>query len=266
MSDAQQGGGLWQTIKPELIKLLTVGLLGSLLSAAFGYVTWVRDKRLARLEANINDAEQIHTDAIGLAHERWYRGFRLLDELSQSVSPHSGHGDRLNEAEKSYEDVLVKWNVSDGTLLSRIDMAVDGALGNSTLVSLRDISKVDCHKQFFQDAAGQEIIELNRLSVKTWHIAMSHCFIELNDSIRKVRGDLDDKGVPVNTKSFLEDVKNAQMMSSDFYVNESLYRTNFLQRLKELKTNEAVYYADVGGIKDLLKLNRDEDGRVIPVN
>jgi hypothetical protein len=95
---------------------------------------------------------------------------------------------------------------------------------------------------------------------------MSHCFIELNDAIRKVREHLDDKGMPDNTKSFLEDLKNAQRMSSDVYVNESLYRANFLQRLKELKTNEAVYYADVGGIKDLLKLNRDEEGRVIPVN
>jgi hypothetical protein len=153
MAEAPGGGGLWQTIKPELIKLLTVGLLGSILSAAFGYATWVRDKRLARLESNITDAEQIHMDAVALAHERWYRGFRLLDELSQSVSPRAGHEDRLKEAETSYEDVLVKWNVADGTMLSRIDMAVDSALGNSTLVSLKDISKVDCHKQFLQDAA-----------------------------------------------------------------------------------------------------------------
>jgi hypothetical protein len=266
MAEAPGGGGLWQTIKPELVKLLTVGLLGSILSAAFGFVTWVRDKRLARLEANIADAEQIHTDAIALAHERWYRGFRLLDELSQSAPPRAGHQERLKDAEKFYEDVVVKWNVTDGTLLSRIDMAVDSALGNSTLVSLRDISKVNCHKQFFQDDGGQEIPELNRLSVKTWHIAMSHCFIELNDAIQKVRDHLDDKGVPEDIKNFQEDVKNAQETSSDVYVNESLYRTNFLQRLKELKTNEAVYYVDVGGIKDLLKLNKDPEGRVIPLN
>ena len=233
MADADEKRGLWQAIKPELIKLLTVGVLGSILSAAFGYVTWVRDKRLARLEGNITNAEQIHTDAIALAHERWYRGFRLLDELSQSVSPRQGHDDHLKAAATSYEDVLVKWNVADGTLLSRIDMAVDSALGNSVLVSLKDISKVDCHREFFQDTNGQEIAELNRLSVKTWHIAMSHCFIELNDAIRKVHEHLDDKGVPDNTKSFREDLKTAQMTSSDVYVNQSLYRTNFLQRLKE---------------------------------
>jgi len=77
---AEEDTGLWETIKPDMVKLLTVGVLGSILSGAFGFATWVRDKRLARLEENIKNAEQIHSDAIALAHERWYRGFRLLDE------------------------------------------------------------------------------------------------------------------------------------------------------------------------------------------
>jgi len=98
-----------------MVKLLTGGVLGSILSGAFGFATWVRDKRLARLEENIKNAEQIHSDAIALAHERWYRGFRLLDELSQSAAPapRPGSDDRLKEATRIYDDVLTRWNVVD---------------------------------------------------------------------------------------------------------------------------------------------------------
>ena len=41
-----------------------------------------------------------------------------------------------------HDDLLTKWNVGDAPLLSRIDMAVDSALGNSVPVSLRDISRL----------------------------------------------------------------------------------------------------------------------------
>src|SRR5512136_3292690 len=102
--------GLWKTVKPDIVKLLTVGVLGSIVSGVFGYVTWVRDKRLARLEENIKNAEQIHTEAIALAHERWYRGYRLLDELVQAPAPLPGHDDRLRDALKIYDDVMTKWN------------------------------------------------------------------------------------------------------------------------------------------------------------
>jgi hypothetical protein len=135
---AEEDKGLWETIKPDMVKLLTVGVLGSVLSGVFGFATWVRDKRLARLEENIKNAEQIHLDATALAHERWYRGFRLLDELSQSAAPRPGHDDWLKEATRIYDDVLMRWNVADATLLSRIDMAVDSALGNSVPVSFQD--------------------------------------------------------------------------------------------------------------------------------
>ena len=55
---AEEDKGLWETIKPDMVKLLTVGVLGSVLSGVFGFATWVRDKRLARLEENIKNAEQ----------------------------------------------------------------------------------------------------------------------------------------------------------------------------------------------------------------
>lgn len=263
---AEGDKGLWETVKPDIVKLLTVGLLGSILSGAFGFVTWVRDKRLARLEENIKNAEQIHSDAIALAHERWYRGFRLLDELSQSAAPHPGHDERLKEATKIYDDLLTKWNVGDAPLLSRIDMAVDIALGNSVPVSLRDISKINCHNALFRDSHGDEVPELNRLSVKTWHIAMSHCFIQLNDAIQTVRNHIGENGQPDDLKGFLEDLKTAQAMSGDVYVNVSLYRTNFLQRLMELKAKEVVYYAEPGTLEAYFKLKRNADKSLIPVN
>ena len=232
-----------------MVKLLTVGVLGSVLSGVFGFVTWVRDKRLARLEENIKNAEQIHLDAIALAHERWYRGFRLLEELSQGGAPRPGHDDRLKKATKIYDDVLTKWNVADATLLSRIDMAVDSALGNSVPASLRDISKIDCHNAFFRNSEGQEVPELDRLSVKTWRIAMSHCFSQLNDAIRTVRNHIGDNGKPDNLKNFFDDLKTAQAISGDVYVNASLYRTTFEQRLMELKAKKCVYYAEASKLE-----------------
>jgi hypothetical protein len=226
----------------------------------------VRDKRLARLEENIKNAERIHLDAVALAHERWYRGFRLLDELSQTASPRPGHDERLKEAEKIYDDVLTRWNLVDATFLSRIDMAVDSALGNSVPVSLRDISKISCHNAFFRNARGDEIHELNRLSVKTWHIGMSHCFIELNDAIKTARNHLDGTGKPDNAKNFIDDLKVAQKISGDVYVNESLYRTTFEQRLMELKAKEVVYYGEASGLQDYFNLKRNPDQSLIPVN
>ncbi|SFK68986.1 hypothetical protein [Methylocapsa palsarum] len=262
----EESKGLWQTIKPDIVKLLTVGVLGSVLSGMFGFATWVRDKRLARLEENIKNAEQIHLDAIALAHERWYRSFRLLDELSQTASPRPGHDDRLKDAAKIYDDVLTRWNLVDATFLSRIDMAVDSALGNSVPVSLRDISKIDCHNAFFRNAHGDQIRELDRLSVKTWHIGMSHCFIQLNDAIKTVRNHLDGNGRPDNPKLFLDDLKIAQTISGDVYVNASLYRTTFEQRLMELKAKEVVYYAEASKLQDYFNLKRNADQSLIPVN
>jgi hypothetical protein len=265
---AEEDTGLWETIKPDMVKLLTVGVLGSILSGAFGFATWVRDKRLARLEENIKNAEQIHSDAIALAHERWYRGFRLLDELSQSAAPapRPGSDDRLKEATRIYDDVLTRWNVVDAPLLSRIDMAVDSALGNSVPVSLRDISKIDCHNAFFRNSHGDEVPELDRSSVKTWHIAMSHCFIQLNDAIQTVRNHMGENGKPDNLKNFLDDLKTAQAISGDVYVNASLYRTTFLQRLMELKTKEVVYYAEASKLEAYFNLKRNADKSLIPVN
>jgi hypothetical protein len=141
----------------------------------------------ARLEENIKNAEQIHSEAIALVHERWYRGYRLLDELAQAPAPLPGHEDRLRDVLKTYDDVLTRWNVDDATLLSRIEMSVDSALGNAGPVSLRDISKIDCHNPFFRDSFGKELPELDHLSVKTWHIGMSHCFGQLNDAIKDTR-------------------------------------------------------------------------------
>ena len=205
-------------------------------------------------------------DAIALAHERWYRGFRLLEELSQGAAPRPGHDDRLKEATKIYDDVLTKWNVADATLLSRIDMAVDSALGNSVPVSLRDISKIDCHDAFFRNSEGQEVPELDRLSVKTWHIAMSHCFSQLNDAIRTVRNHIGDNGKPDNLKNFFDDLKTAQAISGDVYVNASLYRTTFEQRLMELKAKEVVYYAEASKLEAYFNLKRNADNSLIPVN
>ena len=263
---AEEDKGLWETIKPDMVKLLTVGVLGSVLSGVFGFATWVRDKRLARLEENIKNAEQIHLDATALAHERWYRGFRLLDELSQSAAPRPGHDDWLKEATRIYDDVLMRWNVADATLLSRIDMAVDSALGNSVPVSLRDISKIDCHNAFFRNSHGDEVLELDRLSVKTWHIAMSHCFTQLNDTLRTVRNHIDENGRPDNLKNFLDDLKTAQSISGDVYVNASLYRTTFEQRLMELKAKEVVYYGEASKLEAYFNLKRNADNSLIPVN
>jgi hypothetical protein len=263
---AEEDKGLWETIKPDMVKLLTVGVLGSVLSGAFGFVTWVRDKRLARLEENITDAKQIHSDAIALAHERWYRGFRLLNELSQSATPRPGHGERLKEAMRIYDELLTRWNVGDATLLSRIDMAVDSALGNSVPVSLRDISKIDCHNEFFRNSQGDEVPELDRLSVKTWHIAMSHCFIQLNNAIQTVASHIGESGKLDNLQNFLDDLKTAQAISGDVYVNESLYRTTFLQRLMELKAKEVDYYAEPSKLEAYFKLKRNTDNSLIPVN
>lgn len=263
---AQEDKGLWKTIKPDIVKLLTVGVLGSILSGVFGFATWVRDKRLARLEENIKNAEQIHSNAIALAHERWYRGFRLLDELSQSAAPRPGHDDRLKEATRLYDDVLTRWNIGDATLLSRIDMAVDSALGNSVPVSLRDISEIDCHNAFFRNAHGDEVAKLDRLSVKTWHIAMSHCFIQLNDAIRTLRKHIGENGKLDNLENFLADMETAQAISRDVYVNASLYRTTFLQRLMELKAKEVVYYAETSKLDAYFNLKRNPNKTLIPVN
>lgn len=263
---AEEDKGLWATIKPDIVKLLTVGVLGSVLSGVFGYATWVRDKRLARLEENIKNAEQIHLDAIALSHERWYRGFRLLDELSQSTAPRPGHGDRLKEATRIYDELLMRWNVGDATLLSRIDMAIDSALGNSVPVSLRDISKIDCHNAFFRNSHGDEVHELDRLSVKTWHIAMSHCFGQLNGAIQTARNHIGETGKLDDPKSFLDDLKTAQAISGDVYVNAALYRTTFLQRLMELKAKEVVYYAETSNLEAYFKLKRNEDNSLIPVH
>jgi hypothetical protein len=123
-------------------------------------------------------------------------------------------------------------------------MAVDSALGNSVPVSLHDISKIDCHNAFFRNSHGDEVPELDRLSVKTWHIAMSHCFSQLNDAIRIVRDHIGENGKLDNPKNFLDDLKTAQAISGDVYVNASLYRTTFEQRLMELKAKEVVYYAE----------------------
>jgi hypothetical protein len=224
------------------------------------------DMGLARLEDNIKNAEQIHLDAIALAHERWYRGFRLLDELSQGAAPRPGHDDRLKEATTIYDDVLTKWNIADATLLSRIDMAVDSALGNSVPVSLRDISKIDCHNAFFRNSQGDEIPELHRLSVKTWHIGMSHCFGHLNEAIQIVRNHIGEDGKPDNLKNFLDDLKAAQAISGDVYVNASLYRTTFEQRLMELKAKEIVYYAEASKLEAYFNLGRNADNSFIPVH
>ena len=54
----------------------------------------------------------------------------------------------------------------------------NSALGNSVPVSLRDISKIDCHNAFFRNALGEEVPELHRFSVKTWHIAIHHALLQ----------------------------------------------------------------------------------------
>ncbi len=263
---AEEDKGLWETIKPDIVKLLTVGVLGSVLSGVFGYATWVRDKRLARLEENIKNAEQIHFDAIALSHERWYRGFRLLNELSQSALPRPGHDDRLKEATRIYDELLTKWNVAEATLLSRIDMGVDSALGNSVPVSLRDISTIDCHNAFFRNAHGDEVPELHRFSVKTWHIAMSHCFGQLNGAIQTARNHIGETGKLDNLQNFLDDLKTAQAISTDVYVHADLYRTAFMQRLMELKTKEVVYYAEPSDLEAYVKLKKNKDNSLIAVH
>jgi hypothetical protein len=263
---SEEGKGLWNTVKPDIVKLLTVGVLGSLISGVFGYVTWVRDKRLARLEENIKDAEQIHTDAIALAHERWYRGYRLLDELSQASAPLPGHDERLQEASKAYNEVMMKWNLGDATLLSRLEMSVDSPLDHAVPVSLRDISKIDCDNPFFRDAVGKAIPELDHLSVKAWHIGMSHCFGQLNDAIKAARNHIGQSGKLDNPVAFAQDWKAAQKLSGNVYVNASLYRTTFLHRLMELKAREVVYYADASKLKDYFDLKRNHDKSYIPLN
>jgi hypothetical protein len=257
---------LWSTVKPDIVKLLTVGVLGSLVSGVFGYVTWVRDKRLARLEENIKDAEQIHSDAIALAHERWYRSYRLLDELAQAPAPLPGHDERLQEASKAYTDILMKWNIDDAALLSRIEMSVDSPLDHAAPVSLKDVSKVDCYNPFFRDAQGKEIPELDHSSVKAWHIGMSHCFGQLNDAIKAASNHIDKNGKLDNAVAFSESWKLAQKLSENVYVNASLYRTTFLHRVMELKAREIVYFAETTKLKDYFDLKRNPDKSYIPLN
>jgi hypothetical protein len=264
--DEEHSKGLWSTVKPDIVKLLTVGVLGSVISGVFGYVTWVRDKRLARLEENVKNAEQIHSDAISLAQERWYRGYRLLDELAQTPAPLPGHVERQQEASKAYNDILMKWNLDDATLLSRLEMSVDSPLDHAGPVSLRDISKIDCYNPLFRNAQGKEIPELDHLSVKAWHIGMSHCFGQLNDAIKAARNHIDKNGKLDNAVAFAEDWKAAQKLSGNVYVNVSLYRTTFLHRLMELKSREVVYYADASKLKDYFDLKRNHDKSYIPLN
>lgn len=263
---SEEGKSLWSTVKPDIVKLLTVGLLGSVISGVFGYVTWVRDKRLARLEENIKNAEQIHSDAIALAHERWYRGYRLLDELAQAPAPLPGHDERLQEASKAYDNILMKWNIDDATLLSRLEMSVDSPLDHARPVSLRDIAKVDCYSPFFRDSQGKEIPELDRLSVKAWHIGMSHCFGQLNDAVKGARNRTDKTGKLDSASAFLDSWKAAQKLSGNVYVNVSLYRTTFLHRLMELKSREVVYFVETSKLKDYFDLKRNADKSYIPLN
>jgi hypothetical protein len=131
---------------------------------------------------------------------------------------------------------------------------------------LRDISKIDCHNAFFRNVQGNEVPELDRLSVKTWHIGMSHCFIHLNDAIQTARNHIGETGKLDNLENFLADLKTAQAISGDVYVNVSLYRTTFLQRLMELKAKEVVYYAEPSKLEAYFKLKRNEDKSLIPVN
>lgn len=264
MSD--NSNGLWQTIKPDIVKLLTVGVLGSVISGVFGYVTWLRDKGLTRLEENIKNAEQIHSDDISLAHERWYRSFRLIDELSQASAPLPGHDDRLREASKAYSDILMKWNVGDAPLLSRLEMSVDLPLEHAHPVSLKDISRIDCCNPFFRDAGGKEIPELDPLSVKAWHIGMSHCFSQLNDAIRHARNHIGENGKVDDPAAYSTDWKKAQDLSGNVYVNVMLYRTTFLHRLMELKAKEIVYFPDTTKLKDYFDLKRNQDKSFIPLN
>jgi len=98
---AEEDKGLWETIKPDMVKLLTVGVLGSVLSGVFGFATWVRDKRLARLEENIKNAEQIHLDATRL---------RMSDGTVVSVCSTNSrkalrHGQDTTTGSRSYENL-----------------------------------------------------------------------------------------------------------------------------------------------------------------
>lgn len=145
-------------------------------------------------------------------------------------------------------------------------MSVDSALGNAGPVSLRDIAKVDCHNPFFQDSHGKEIPELDHLSVKAWHIGMSHCFGQLNDAIKNAQNHIDKNGKLDNPAAFTESWKTAQKLSGDVYVNASLYRTTFLHRVMELKAREIVYFAETSKLKAYFDLKRNPDNSYIPLN
>ena len=82
---AEEDGTL-EPSKPDIVRLLTVGVLGSILSGVISAAClWVRDKRLARFEDNIKNAEQVYLERRSRFARAWYRGFRLLDELSQTL-------------------------------------------------------------------------------------------------------------------------------------------------------------------------------------
>jgi len=63
-----------------------------------------------------------------------------------------------------------------------------------------------------------------------------------------------------------DDLKTAQAISGDVYVNASLYRTTFEQRLMELKAKEVVYYAEASKLEAYFNLKRNADNSFIPVN
>jgi len=180
-----------------------------------------------------------------------------------SAAPRPGHDDWLKEATRIYDDVLMRWNVADATLLSRIDMAVDSALGNSVLsvCVIFPRSIVTMHSSATRMATKSRARPIVRQDMAYRHVALLHTAQRYTPNVRIISM----KTQPDNLKNFLDDLKTAQSISGDVYVNASC--------IEQLRTavdgtegKEVVYYGEASKLEAYFNLKRNADNSLIPVN
>ena len=223
----------WQIVHDEGLKLIIVGLLGGLLAYFFNWLSWRRDVEIRRVEANIVAARQVMEDVTLLITDRWYATFRISAALSSASRDSSADDDRV----RHYRRAVIDWNLKSDLMLTRLEMFFDRPRNVAQTVSLKQISQIDCGREFFRTKTGAPIAGLNERTFKAPFIALSHGFADIHPDIQPLLQGSEVKQLP-DGPQLASTYRTLSKKRDDLFVHANVFRANLLSEALALQNKQ----------------------------
>jgi hypothetical protein len=215
------------------LKFLTAGALGIMLTFFFQSLSWYRDANLRRVEKNVENALQAFDQVTLMIADRWYATFRMIQGLSLDPQPRD-----FDERVRNYARAVADWNLKSDLMLSRLEVFYDLPRKVAKTVSLRNISQVDCTREFFQNDAGEPIQGLEPRSFKARFIALSHCFRGVHSELLPLLQEI-EQGRPRPRPDLKATIEKVQKKSDDLFTHANVLRGSLLGETVKFRNDDS---------------------------